>query len=280
LTARLLREAGVPFRLVVEPQEAKAYAERFGEETLLVLPFQDAGSVVPARNWIKRFAAENGFSRHWQLDDNLFYFVRLFRGKRIRCSPGVAMAVLEDFVDRYENVAIAGFNYEKFAANGTSPPPFRKNVHVYSCFLLKSDLPFWFRGKYNEDADFCLQALSRGWCTILLNVFLVRKARTMTMKGGNTDALYRGDGRLKMARSLERLWPRVVTVRRRFKRPQHVVRYNWRKFDVPLRRRGDLSLEDLPLVDEYGLKLVKLREPRNEELRLWFEESSKLLEPS
>jgi hypothetical protein len=100
------------------------------------------------------------------------------------------------------------------------------------------------------------------------------------MKGGNTDALYRGDGRLKMARSLERLWPRVVTVRRRFKRPQHVVRYNWRKFDVPLRRRGDLSLEDLPLVDEYGLKLVKLREPRNEELRLWFEESSKLLEPS
>ena len=28
---------------------------------------------------------------------------------------------------------------------------------------------------------------------------------TMTMKGGNTDQLYKGDGRLTMARSLERV---------------------------------------------------------------------------
>ena len=37
-----------------------------------------------------------------------------------------------------------------------------------------------------------------------------------------------------MARSLERAWPYVVRVDRRFKRPQHKVRGEWRFFDTPL----------------------------------------------
>src|SRR5262245_55645022 len=76
------------------------------------------------------------------------------------------------------------------------------------------------------------------------------KIRTLTMEGGNAP-LYEGDGRLKMARLLERRWPGVVTVDRRFQRPQHVI--NWRKFDTPLHRRGDVG--ELPEVDEYGASL-------------------------
>jgi hypothetical protein len=52
------------------------------------------------------------------------------------------------------------------------------------------------------------------------------------------------------------MWPGVVTVDRRFKRPQHVIRYAWRHFDTPLILRPDLP----PIPegnDEYGLKLVQ-----------------------
>jgi hypothetical protein len=54
----------------------------------------------------------------------------------------------------------------------------------------------------------------------------------MTMKGGNTDELYRQntefDGRLEMARHLQRQHPDVTKIYHRWGRWQHQV--NFRKF--------------------------------------------------
>jgi len=136
--------------------------------------------------------------------------------------------------------------------------PLQINCHVYSCLLILNSLSFRWRGRYNEDTDLCLQILSTGkQCTALLNTFLVEKMRTMTMKGGNATTLYQGDGRLKMARSLERMWPGVVTVDRRFHRPQHVV--NWKKFDTPLKLKPSIDLENLP-TNEYGMSLIQVKD--------------------
>lgn len=256
LTAKFLIEDGTPFYLVVEPQEAEEYKIRFGEERVYVLPFSNLGlGSIPARNWVFEHAKAAGFDRHWILDDNISYFMRRYKGRRIRCNSAPALASVEDFVDRYENVAIAGLNYVMFCPDRNKVQPFLLNNHVYSCLLILNSLPHRWRGRYNEDTDLCLQVLSDGWCTVLMNVFLIQKKATMTMKGGNSDQLYKGDGRLKMARSLERAWPYVVSVDRRFKRPQHRVRDEWKKFDTPLRRRPDIDLSALPAVDEYGLEL-------------------------
>ena len=144
-----------------------------------------------------------------------------------------------------------------FGVPGSSSKPFFLNAHVYSFILVRNDLPFRWRGPYNEDTDLCLQTLALGECTVLVNVFLAFKMPTMRMKGGNTDELYQGDGRLKMARSLERRWPGVVTVRRRYGRPQHVV--DWKRFRTPLRYRDGFDPATLPDVDEYGLALVEAK---------------------
>jgi hypothetical protein len=266
LTARELARDGVPFRLVVEPQEFDLYAARFGADRVCSLPFRDRGCVVPARNWIKDHAAAAGAARHWQLDDNMKGFYRRWKGQRLHCRSGIALAVVEDFADRYENVAVAGMNYNMFAPEGQVYPPFWLNCHVYSCMLLLTGLPNRWRGRYNEDTDYCLQVLADGWCTVLVNAFLAKKVWTMQMKGGNTDALYRGDGRLKMARELERRWPHVVTTRRRFRRPQHVIRNQWRGFTTPLRLRPGLDLAVLP-PNEYGMELVQVQPIKSESLR-------------
>jgi len=267
LTARCFQRDSVPFHLVVEPQEHDAYAERFGPEHLYTLPFSDQGSVIPARNWIKDHATDSGAERHWQFDDNVRAFRRYYRTRRIPCSAGIALRVAEDFVDRYENVAIAGLNYAMFAYSGTAIPPFYLNIRVYSCSLILNSIPHRWRGTYNEDTDICLQVLADGWCTVLLNAFLAEKMTTMTMKGGNTDALYLyRDGRLKMARALERMWPKVVTTKRRFKRPQHVVKDAWRRFDTPLRKKPGIQIDDMP--NEYGMKLKRIKETiRSPEIR-------------
>lgn len=258
-TAQRLAADGVPFHLVVEPPEADAYATQFGSERLIVLPFHDLGlGSIPARNFIWQHAQNSGVERYWCLDDNMRDFYRRYRVQRMHCAPGVALRVCEDFADRYENLAIAGLNYKFFVPDGQERPPFVANCHVYSCMLILTALPFRWRGRYNEDTDLCLQALAHGWCTVLLNTFLVRKEQTMTMKGGNAAQLYRGDGRLKMARSLERMWPGVVTVDRRFQRPQHVV--NWKKFDTPLRLKPGIDLAALAAQgpNEYGMTLAQV----------------------
>lgn len=252
LTARFFVKDSVPFYLVIEKQEYDLYAAEFGEACLLVLPFSNQGSVIPARNWIKEHAIDAGYERHWQFDDNIRGIVRLFRGNRISCSANVALGVVEDFTDRYDNIAISGFCYRFFAA--TKRPALQLNCRVYSASLIFNSISNKWRGKYNEDVDLCLQVLSDGWCTVLINAFLINKIASMQMKGGNTDELYQGDGRLKMAKSLESRWPHLVQTKTRWGRPQHVV--NWNHFrDKPrLRLKRGIHLDDFE-PNEYGLEL-------------------------
>lgn len=261
LTANFLLRDRMPFHLVVEPQEADAYAAKYGRERLLVTPFSNLqqGS-IPARNFVWQHALDSGAERHWILDDNIRGMLRRFKARRLHCNSGIGFACTEDFIDRYENIAIGGLAYEMFVPDRRTFQPFLLNVHVYSCLLIRNDLPQRWRGRYNEDTDLCLQVLSAGWCTVLVQAFVVSKMATMTMRGGNSDQLYRGDGRVAMARSLERAWPYVVRTDRRFRRPQHKVRDEWRKFDTPLVRRADLDWDALPPVDEYGMQLVQVGE--------------------
>lgn len=262
LTARFMVADSVPFYIVVEPQEHDAYAAAFGADRILTLPFSNRGSVIPARNWIMEHAIAAGHARHWQFDDNIYGMMRRFRTRRVHCDSAVALAAMEDFVDRYENIAIAGPNYESFVPETNRVPPFYHNVHVYSASLVLNSLPHRWRGRYNEDTDICLQVLSDGWCTVLFNAFMARKMGTMLMSGGNTTELYGGDGRLKMARSLERMWPGIVETKRRWGRPQHVVKNSWKRFDTPLKLRPGIDLATLPKVDDRGMRLRKKREPR------------------
>jgi hypothetical protein len=257
-TADALIKDQVPFKLVVEPQEAELYAGVYGEDRLLILPFSNLGlGGIPARNWVWEHAKAAGHERHWILDDNIRDAYRLYRGKLIRVRFGVAFKVVEDFTDRYKNIAIAGMNYQTFVSRERAIKPYFLNVHVYSCLLIKNDLDIRWRGKYNEDTDLCLQALANNWCTVLFNVFSIGKMNTMKLKGGNSAELYKGDGRLKMAKSLERQWPYIVSTKRRFDRPQHVVANNWQKFDTPLERREDIDWDNLK-PNNYGMKLEQV----------------------
>jgi hypothetical protein len=267
LTAKYMIKDGTDFKIVVEPQEREAYAKNFGDDRLLILPFSNLGmGGIPARNWVWEHSKAAGHERHWILDDNIRGFMRRWKGKRIMVDADIALATCEEFVDRYENVAIAGLNYFCFAPDGQKMPPFYLNVHVYSCILILNSIPYRWRGRYNEDTDLCLQALSGGWCTVLLNAFLARKMATMTMKGGNTGDLYQGDGRLRMARSLERVWPGVVEVKRRFKRPQHVIKNAWGKFDTPLKLKPGVSIPESS-VAESSITLKQVKPVRSANMR-------------
>lgn len=256
LTARLFIDDGLDHFLVVEKQEYKQYREKYKNSEILILPSDASGrGAVPIRNWIWNHSQKSGFKRHWEFDDNIRDIRRLHKGKRIPISSVTALNILEDFTNRYSNIGISGFNYQMFVINDENKP-YRVNCHIYSAMLINNEMPFRWRLRYNADTDLCLQVLnSRKYCTVYFNILMANKMTTMKMAGGNTDR-YKGNGRLIMARLLEKVWPQYVETRLRFNRPQHII--NWKKhFNTPLIRRKDINWEEIKN-KKYKIKLNKV----------------------
>ncbi len=261
-TARALDKINVPYRIVVEPQEYKKYAKHIKKKKILTLPFSNLGEgSIPARNWVWEHAISEGHERHWILDDNIQNFLRLNKNMRIQVTSGTIFNVAEQFVERYTNVVLAGFNYRTFGIPTLKYPAYYLNTRIYSCILIQNDLDFRWRGRYNEDTDLSLRALKSGFCTILFNAFLIAKAGTMLMKGGNTDELYKQDenmdGRLLMAQSLQEQHPDIVEIIWRWDRWQHLVDYRPFKKNKLLPRSG---LEIPKGINNHGMKLVEINE--------------------
>ena len=259
LTAKALDAIGVAFRIVIEPQEYEQYASVISLDKILTLPFSNLGQgSIPARNWVWEHSITEGAKRHWIMDDNINGFQLLQNNVKAWVTDGTIFRVVEEFADRYENLAIAGLNYRFLAKNSQKIPPLLANTRVYSCMLIQNDTPFRWRGRYNEDTDLSLRVLKSGLCTVQFNAFLSAKATTMTMKGGNTDQLYQGDGRLKMAESLREQHPDVVKVVRKWNRWQHQVDYRPFKNNKFIPKLG---FEVPTEANNYGMELIHLDKP-------------------
>lgn len=262
MTSKALESMNVRYRIVIEPQELSQYAAVIDPKKILVLPFSNLGQgSIPARNWVWEHSIAEGHARHWILDDNIQYFHRFTQNRRFMMRTGASFRASEDFIDRYENVAMGGMQYAMFApTRKKQKAPFALNTRVYSCILLDNGISHRWRGRYNEDTDLSLRILKDGFCTILFYAFLAEKRPTMRLKGGNTDDLYKQDetfdGRLEMAKSLQRQHPDVVKITRKWGRWQHQVDYRPFKANRLILRK-DAVIPDG--VNEYGMKLDATR---------------------
>jgi hypothetical protein len=253
---------GVCFFVVVEPSEADRYQSVCGSfGTVLVLPFENLGQgSIPARNWIWDHALSLGAARHWVIDDNIVRFYRMNGNRRIPASSSAIFRAVEDFSDRFENVAFSGLNNLAFADDRDPRiKPFTLNTRIYSMTLIDSSLPYRWRGKYNEDTDICLRALKDGRVTVQFNAFLGDKATTMKMRGGNTDTVYATkDHRREFAESLQRQHPDVVKVVWKFNRWHHQVDYSPFAKNALIYKPG---VTPVATNNEYGM--VLRRKPNN-----------------
>lgn len=232
LTANNLSNSGLNYLIAVEPQEAELYIRKLGKDKVLVLPFANLGlGSYPARNFCWEHALQNGYKYHWLFDDNILFWMKWINGKRkkiIDVKP--ALLYVEQYVNNYQ-IDIGGFEEPNFVVK---PPkkPFKHNCHVYSAMLIKNSLPYRWRLKYNEDIDLCLQVLHNGGTTLSCVYYMANKVSTADkMKGGNQDALYKGNDpkkKLLKAKMLEAVWPQYAKTVIRFNRYHHFV--DWKVF--------------------------------------------------
>lgn len=256
-TIRAFQEIGLDFRAVIEEQELAAYSKVLDKNKILILPHRNKG-LVTTRNWIWDYAASLGVKRFWTFDDNIDGLYRLNNNLKVSVKCDATLRAIEDFTDRYENVAISGMNYFMFAKRKDKLPPFIVNTRVYSNMLIETGIPFRNEGFYNDDTDLCLRVLKAGLCTVQFNAFLIYKMTTMTVKGGMTPH-YQGDGRRKMAEELKAKHPDVTTITYKFGHWQHQVDYSG--FTQRLHFRKDCIAREG--IDNYGMRLEvdEVRDP-------------------
>jgi len=265
-TSKALEKMNMPYSIVIEEQEYDQYAGVIDKDKILILPEKyikdydscttDQGSngSGPARNFCWQHSLENGATSHWLLDDNIAAFGRINRNLYVHVTSGTIFKAAEDFIERYENIALAGFNYDFLAKAKTKIPPFVNNTRIYSCLLIRNDIPYRWRAKYNEDTDLSLRVMKDGWCTIQFNAFIQEKATTQTMTGGNTDEIYK-EGTLNKSKMLEELHPDVAKVVWKFNRWHHHVDYK------PFKNNELKKIKGLNIkkgINNYGMKVIKI----------------------
>lgn len=266
LTAKALELMRVPFYIVVEQQEHASYAAVIDPAKVLVLPqhYLDDYDTFwsketdkrtgpgAARNFCWEHSLAAGAAWHWVMDDNIDGFYRLNHNLKVRAATGAIFRAAEDFCLRYENVAIAGFNYFMMAKRKDKLPPFVLNTRIYSCLLIRNDIPYRWRGRYNEDTDLSVRALKDGWCTVQFNAFLQMKTTTQVLKGGNTAEFYEKEGTDNKSQMLVEMHPDVSEKVWRFGRWHHHVDYLYFRKNTLIRKPGIVVPEG---VNNYGMVL-------------------------
>ena len=247
LTADNFEQSGIDYLIAVEPQEAELYKRKLGGHRVLVLPFSNLGlGSYPARNFCWEHAKARGYKYHYLFDDNVQKCMKWINGKRKYINDWLfAFMYLEAYAIKTE-IDILGFEEPNFVVK---PPkkPFKHNCHVYSAMLIKNDLPYRWRLKYNEDVDLCLQVLHNGGTTASCVYYMMDKVSTAAkQKGGNQDELYKGNDpkkKLLKAKMLEAVWPQYAKTVIRFNRHHHLV--DWKQF-----QKKNKPIENKQLIED------------------------------
>jgi hypothetical protein len=130
MTADSLEEMGVKYNIVVEFHEVGSYIAYKNPKhkfcRLLPMPEKNnnlgLGS-IPARNFVWEHAMKTGAERHWIMDDNLQGFYRYNNNRKIKMACGGGLRAVEDWVDRYKNIAIVLASNMKCSAPVTGLSP-------------------------------------------------------------------------------------------------------------------------------------------------------------
>jgi len=265
-TAKYLDYMKVPYRLVIEPQEYKEYLSEVGDKKKLLvldmsykekyelcdeLGLSKSTGPGPARNFAWDVSIAEGYKYHWVMDDNIRSFRRLNHNEKVKVTNGSIFAAMEEFAQRYTNLGMCGPNYTFFAPATQKRPPFVMNTRIYSCNFIKNDIPFRWRGRYNEDTILSLDILTAGMCTVQFNAFLQEKITTQVVKGGNSAEFYDNEGTLAKSKMQVKVYPDYSRIVKKYGRIHHYVDYN------PFKKNRLIRNEDavIPKKSQHEMKL-------------------------
>lgn len=274
LSVKWLNKMETRHYVVVEPNEFEEYQQAFKDfkytrvikldmrykenyNTLDDLGDTKGKGPGAARNYCMDISLKKGYKWCWVLDDNIDGFHYLNHNIKHKMRTGVCFSAMEDFVERFDNIGLAGLNYSKFCKECDRTPAYVKNTRIYSILMCNNELKYRWRGRYNEDTIISLDILSDGLCTLQLNTFLADKLTTQRIDGGNNDMFYSKEGTEPKTDMLVKEYPQYATKVFKFSRIHHHVDYS--SFTQELHYDSNYH-KSVNKVNNYGMKIVKIPE--------------------
>lgn len=220
-SARSLKGAEVPFKLVIEPQEVESYRAIWSEKQILILPEGHQG-IAYSRQFILDHCRSHGIPRYWQLDDNIRGWMVKLNGNLTIVPVNYVLSQIEAETESDARIAMAATDYKQFAA--LTNKEFTDNTRTYCCVLTRTDTGIDYRAavEMKEDVDFCLRHLTTGWRTRLYHKFAMDKLTMGKTVIGGLSEKYKAGQDTTAAERLCAYWPGIT----------HVVKKKNGKIDV------------------------------------------------
>lgn len=228
-TAKLLDHAGVPYTVVVEPQETADYADVIDPEKLLSLPDNNQG-IAYVRNFILK---QNRGRWFWMLDDDISgFYVR--GNKRVdRIDAQTALSESQRIIQSLKGVVQGGLEYQQLAWSTTKQ--YALNSYCDVCVLINGGAVGFT--KYRDeialkvDRDFTLQLLSSGKRTARVQIYAFAAPENGSNAGGLQATYQTGIREREAVNQLAAMYPGIVKPVIK-KNGRYDAKINWRHFKV------------------------------------------------
>lgn len=206
-TVDLLKNTGLKYKLVVEPQDYDLYCSEYSSDFVIQMDENNMG-VSYVRNFIKKYSTKLGEKYHWQLDDDISRFLIRKKGttKNILSTPLICISVAEYCTDMFSNISISGICSSTYAFS--KKYAVQSNRLAYQCMLINNNTEIEFANlRAGVDWDYTLRSLEHGYCTLAFYHIMQESAPTGVFSGGNTEIAYIGNKRKLSYESFIELWP-------------------------------------------------------------------------
>jgi len=222
---KVLRDEGLSFYLVLEPQDKAKYLKRYPGSNFYILPMNDGG-LAYARQCILRTAREMGIDWYWQIDDNITGFVEVVNGKCVDASARDALSGAEALVGRHKRVGLIALEYMQFAWSATKEYQFNGRAYCTVLTSTRTGIDYSVELDAKADVDFMIKHFQKRWRSILVKRWSMKKPPMGKNKKGGQTAMYAANRNSVVAMELKRRWPRFCNL---IKKPGGIdVRIDWR----------------------------------------------------
>lgn len=205
-TVKLLQSHGIKnYYVIVEQIDYKEYIQYIPRDHLIVLPGSNYGSVMMARNTAIHHSTKLGYTKHWQMDDDINKVYAHKLGKVIHTNLIDILQNIE--AKELDKVMMVGLNTSASFLS-TPRPKFNLNCSLTSIYLITNST-FRFRIGMVGDLDYVLQLLSAGYSTLKWNNFAFTFVTPLKQVGGYSYIHNDPKKRIKVLNEFLKLHPEV-----------------------------------------------------------------------
>ena len=230
LTAKLMDDSHINYTLVVEPQDADAYAEAYPHADFLILPENDAGMWY-ARQFVLEHCRQEGLTWYWLIDDD----IKRFTHNNETSTPRAALSYAEGLTNGYSRLAMVGIDFHQFAWSQKREYSVNKRVAVVVLTNTTVDANHRPEVPLKGDLDFQLQCLDAGWSTITVHTYAMDTPAMGSTKTGGLSDFYKDNAHVEAAKYLVDFWQPYTKI---VEKPLgDDVKVDWKMFPNTLRAR-------------------------------------------